>query len=86
MSVEVNGIRYFSKAEVAEIISVSRQTLYRWIDEGKIPAPRHERRRDGRLLYSQADLDEIQSFANDVEPVDQSSPDQMRLFSNEGRS
>lgn len=81
MSFDVDGATYYSKAEVAEAVGISRQTLYRWIDEGKVPAPGHRRHRDGRLFYSQAGLEVVRSFANHVVPVDTTQPNQLRLFS-----
>jgi predicted DNA-binding transcriptional regulator AlpA len=31
---------YLSTREVAKILGVSRQTLYNWMKDGRIPAPR----------------------------------------------
>ena len=31
---------YLSTREVAEVLGISRQTLYNWLKEGKIPGPR----------------------------------------------
>ena len=31
---------YLSTREVAEVLGISRQTLYNWLKEGRIPDPR----------------------------------------------
>ncbi len=51
--------RYFTTAQAAKRIGVSRQTLYSWIDSGLIRAP--ELIRAGRAslrLWTQADINQ----------------------------
>ena len=69
MPFEQNGIRYYSKSETANAIGVSRQTLYRWIQDRKIPSPRFERKRDGRLFYSESEFKLIEVFTNGIEQL-----------------
>lgn len=37
MPVQVGGLTYFTNNEVSEELSVSRQTLWRWREKGRIP-------------------------------------------------
>ena len=69
MPFEQNGIRYYSKSETANAIGVSRQTLYRWIQDHKVPSPRFERKRDGRLFYSESEFQLIEAFTNGIEQL-----------------
>jgi predicted DNA-binding transcriptional regulator AlpA len=79
MPVELKNRRYFSVNEVLVDTGVSRQTLWRWRQDGKVPAG--HRFRDRQLLFDEEDLDAIRSYASHVEPV-QSAGRQLRLFRN----
>lgn len=68
MPFEVDGVKYFTADEVAERAEISRQTLWRWRQEGLVPAGRKYRRR--RLLFSDQDLRAILDFAHRLEPVE----------------
>jgi excisionase family DNA binding protein len=78
MAVDVNGIRYLSATEIAKQIGVSRQTLWRWRNDGKIPLGR--RYRDRQILFTEDELQQILAFANRVESLTPSGPKQLRLF------
>lgn len=67
MTIDVDGCRYYSPREVMEMVGISRQTLWRWRRQGKIP-PGH-RFRDRRLVFSVGELETIQRFVNRIEPV-----------------
>ena len=69
MPFEQNGIRYYSKSETANAIGVSRQTLYRWIQDRKVPSPRFERKRDGRFFYSEYEFQLIEAFTYWIEQL-----------------
>jgi len=45
--------RYITVAQAAELLEVSRSTLWRWIDQGRLPAYRFGQR---RVLIRQEDL------------------------------
>ena len=77
MPVSINGIDYFSAGEILRELGVSRQTLYRWRQDGKVP-PGH-RFRDGKLLFELNEVEEIREFASRIDHADVPR-EQMRLF------
>ena len=82
-SVIIDGIAYISTSAVLEALSISRQTLWRWRNEGKVPPGRRYRGR--HVVFSQADFEAISAHANLLEPI--TTPvhkDQLKLF-NVGR-
>jgi len=48
--------KYITVAEAAQLLKVSRSTLWRWIDQGKLPAYRFGQR---RVLIRQDDLERL---------------------------
>lgn len=82
MSVQVNGIKYLSAAELLETVDVTRQTLWRWRQEGKIPAGHRFRGR--QVVFSPEEVSAIQEFANRIEPIDGSDEGQLSLFGGNG--
>jgi predicted DNA-binding transcriptional regulator AlpA len=79
MPIEIGGARYFLAVEVAKTVGVTRQTLWRWRQEGKIP-PGH-RYRDRQVLFSETETEAIREYANRIEPINVDSAQQLRLFS-----
>jgi hypothetical protein len=77
MPIEIDGVSYFAAAEVAKEVRVSRQTLWRWRQDGKIPIGR--RFRDRQILFSTAELEAVREYANRLEPADVGT-NQMKLF------
>ena len=78
----------FFLTEICEELRASRQTFWRWRQEGKIPAGYRHRHR--RLLFTSAERQSIHEFANHLEPADAPGSSQLRLFNgpkhaNEGR-
>jgi excisionase family DNA binding protein len=78
MSLNIAGSDYWTTAEVCDVAGVSRQTLWRWRQEGHIPAGR--RLRGQRLLFSREDVEKVREYALLVEPADQPSRAQLKLF------
>ena len=68
MAIEMDGTTYLTAGEVVDELGVSRQTLWRWRQEGKIP-PGYRRNRDRRVLFTADEVEVIQQFANQVEPI-----------------
>lgn len=77
MSVEVDGVTYYSASEVARAAGVSRQSLWRWRTDGKVPPGR--RYRDRQILFSAREVEQVKHYANRLEPAEPASA-QIRLF------
>ena len=77
-TVEVGGVRYFSAGDVAKAVGVSRQTLWRWRQEGKIPAG--HRYRDRQVLFTAEELEAIKEYAHRIEPIAPTEVNQLKLF------
>ena len=61
----VNGVDFFTSAEVAAAAGVTRQTLWRWRLDRRIPQGR--RYRDRMILYTAAEREEVCQFAHRLE-------------------
>ena len=68
MQLEIAGIQYYSTATVLAEAGISRQTLWRWRQDGKIPSGQR-RYRDRRVLFTLEEVEEIKAFANRLEPI-----------------
>ncbi len=75
---EIGGVVYVSAAEVAKEVGVSRQTLWRWRRDGKIPCG--HRARDRQILFTEREVDEIRSHANKIEPIVDLEAEKLRLL------
>lgn len=79
MPVDLGGATFFTAAEVAARVGVSRQTLWRWRQETKVPAG--SRYRDRQLLFSEAEAEAVEEYAHRLEPATPASTaGQLRLF------
>jgi hypothetical protein len=78
MPVTIAGRTYFSNAEVADDLKITRQTLWRWRDAGKIPPGLRSRSR--QVLFAEEEVAVIRDYANRLEPIEFGTPQQMRLF------
>ena len=78
MSVKISGVTYFSTAEVTEEVGISRQTLWRWRQEGRIP-PGH-RYRNRNVLFTTHEVETIRHFANRIEPIAHPDVEEPQLF------
>ena len=78
MSREINGAVYYSSDELLPELKISRQTLWRWRREGKIPEG--HRFRDGKLLFEESEVEEIRRYANRLEPITYLDRSQLSLF------
>jgi hypothetical protein len=63
---EIDGVRYFSASELLIELGVSRQTLWRWRQQRKIPAG--HRYRDKTILFTADEVELIRQYANRIEP------------------
>jgi len=73
-TVDIDGCRYVRATEVARLVRVSRQTLWRWRQAGHVPVGL--RHRDGHVLFTLEELDVIRRYASKLEPatVGESTP------------
>jgi predicted DNA-binding transcriptional regulator AlpA len=78
MPQRIEGVDYFSMAEVILATGVCRQTVWRWRKAGRIPQGRLFRER--QILYTESEFRAICEFASRVEPVEGEAPEQLRLF------
>lgn len=82
MPIQISGKDYFTVPEVIESVGVSRQTLWRWRQDGKVPAGHRYRNR--QVLFSSEEMEQLQEFANRVEPVGVDAGKQLGLFNGRG--
>jgi predicted DNA-binding transcriptional regulator AlpA len=74
----IDGSEYFSATQIVAVTGISRQTLWRWRHEGKVP-PGH-RFRDRLLVFTAGELEQIRQYANRVEPIAGAARSQLSLF------
>ena len=65
MPLEVGGKTFYKTKEVAELVGVTRQTLWRWQRDDKILAGR--RYRDRERLYTLEEAETVHAYAH-LEP------------------
>jgi excisionase family DNA binding protein len=82
MAVIIDKKQYITTSEILEMVGVSRQTLWRWRQEGKIPAGHRYRGR--QVVFNSEEVTVIQEYANRIEPIDTSEVGQLSLFSSNG--
>lgn len=78
---QIAGITYISAAALQKELRISRQTLWRWRQEAKVPAGYRFRNR--QILFTAAEVETIREFANRLEPAEAgagSTRRQLRLF------
>jgi predicted DNA-binding transcriptional regulator AlpA len=68
MPVQVGGLPYFTNNEVSEELSVSRQTLWRWREKGRIPPGVRYRTR--QVLFTAEEVAAIRNYANKLVPIE----------------
>ena len=77
-SIKINGTEYFSATEILNKLGIARQTLWRWRQQGRIPAG--HRYRDRILVFTSDEVEEIKQFANRVEQIEPNNRLQLKLF------
>ena len=78
MPIQLRDRLYFSVNEVLGDTGVSRQTLWRWRQDGKVPLG--HRFRDRQLLFDEEEFHAIRGYASHVEPLSGGAGQQLRLF------
>lgn len=67
MPIDIEGVPYYTAADIHRELKVSRQTLWRWRRDEKVPPGR--RYRDRQLLYTRKEMVAIREYANRLEPA-----------------
>lgn len=65
MAIKLNGEIYYRSAETAEMVGISRSTLFRWIRKGVVGDSSHRDRRSWRL-FTESDIQRIKGEVNNV--------------------
>ena len=68
MSIRIGGQTFYTNNEVSRDLGVSRQTLWRWRDKGKIPVGVRYRTR--QVLFTEEEVATIRDYANHLEPIE----------------
>ena len=78
MTITIEGIEYVSASELLEELQISRQTLWRWRQQGQIPLGRlyHSK----KLVFTNQEGAAIREFANRLEPTELENANQLKLF------
>ena len=74
----IQEIQYFTQQEVADRLGVDRTTLWRWRRGGEVPQGR--KFRGTVLLFTEAEIRQIENYAFRLEPVAEEDPDQFEFF------
>jgi predicted DNA-binding transcriptional regulator AlpA len=67
MSIQVEGVTYFSVADIQRDLGIPRQTIWRWRKARHIPQGRLYRGK--QLVFTKDEVEEIRKYANRLEPV-----------------
>jgi predicted DNA-binding transcriptional regulator AlpA len=78
MPIQIDGVEYFTAADIHRDLGVARQTLWRWRKAGKIP--RGRRYRDRQIVFVRDEVEAIREYANRLEPTEPSDANQLKLF------
>ena len=74
MPIEIEGVEYFTAADIQREVGVVRQTLWRWRRARKIPQGR--RYRDKTIVFTRAEVETIREYSNRLEPAESPQPRQ----------
>ena len=77
-SLRIAGSDYYSVTQVLKTTGISRQTLWRWRQEGKVPAGHLFR--DKQVVFTAEEVEQIRQYANRVEPISNDPRSQLNLF------
>ena len=83
MPLSIDGAIFYALSELASEAKVSRQTIWRWRQEGKIPSGHVYR--DRRVVFSESEARAVLEYANRIEPAGRVARDQLSLFNTETR-
>lgn len=67
-SISIEGIEYFTAADIQREVGVVRQTLWRWRRARVIP--QGLRYRNKIIVFTRAEVEAIREYSNRLEPAD----------------
>ena len=84
MPVEVSGKRFFNVTDVTEIVGVTRQSIWRWCRDEKIPSGR--RYQGQQRIFTREEVEKIYAYAHRLEPAGSTGEfeHQLKLFKQNG--
>lgn len=77
MPLAINGKTYYRTAEVCRLIGISKNTLFRWLKEGRFGETEYRDWRGWRL-FTPAQLETIKATTSQVNAIGRASRDQVR--------
>jgi transposase-like protein len=80
---QINGREYISAGDLAQELGITRQTLWRWRHEGKIPEG--HRFRNNRIFFAAEDAQAVREYATKFEPAMSTQLNQLKLFNGRER-
>ena len=69
MSISINNHTYYMIAEACELAGTNRNTLLRWIREGRF-ADVKTRDRNGWRLFDESDIERLKAEVNKIEQIE----------------
>lgn len=78
MPININGDNYWTVNEVAKLVNITRQTLWRWRNKGLVPSGSKYRNR--LIIFNEFEISRIQEYANRIEPIYKASKKNTFLF------
>jgi hypothetical protein len=72
MPIEIEGVEYFTAADIQREVGVVRQTLWRWRRARVIP--QGLRYRNKSIVFTRAEVEVIREYSNRLEPADSPQP------------
>ncbi len=72
MPIAIEGVDYFTAADIQRELGVVRQTLWRWRRARVIP--QGLRYRSKAIVFTRAEVEAIREYSNRLEPADSPQP------------
>lgn len=68
MPIVIEGVEYFTAADIQRAVGVVRQTLWRWRRARVVPQGLRYRNR--AIVFTRAEVESIREYSNRLEPAD----------------